>query len=117
MIELLLVGGIVPKARPRLTHSGRAYLPDAYRQWKAGSIDHLKSQYQGDRLLRVRSISIELHGKHSRRGDSDNIAGSILDALVQAEILAGDNLVVVPKLSIELHHSKVSPTANIVIVV
>jgi Holliday junction resolvase RusA-like endonuclease len=63
----------------------------------------------------VKSISIELKGKHSRRGDSDNVAGSVLDALVQAGVLAGDNLKVVSKLAIALEYSKDSPTACILI--
>jgi Holliday junction resolvase RusA-like endonuclease len=52
-------------------------------------------------------------GKHSRRGDLDNILGSILDALVQSGILPNDNAKVIVSKSIQLFHSKDDPVAYI----
>jgi Holliday junction resolvase RusA-like endonuclease len=108
MIELILDGQIVPKARPRVTVNG-AYMPPKYRQWKQGAILDLSQQHQGHKLTAVRSIDIVMTGKHSRRGDLDNISGSILDALVQSGVLVNDNLTVVPRLSIELMFDKTEP--------
>jgi Holliday junction resolvase RusA-like endonuclease len=106
MLELQLMGEIVPKARPRVTY-GRAYMPQNYRDWKECAIADLAQQYQGkEPMAALSEVSIALTGKHSRRGDLDNIAGAILDALVQARILANDNLTVVPKLSIGLSFDK-----------
>jgi Holliday junction resolvase RusA-like endonuclease len=115
-ITLKLTGQIIPKARPRLGSNG-AYSPENYRNWKDWAIIELCQQYrQKKRIELVDHIGIILHGKHSRRGDSDNIAGSILDALVQAEILKGDNLIVVPSLSIQLFYSAEEPEAVVTIV-
>ena len=47
-----------------------------------------------------------------QRGDLDNIAGAILDALVQSGVLLDDRLSVVHKLSIS-HHRERSPGATI----
>ena len=108
MIELKLTGDIVPKARPRVSF-GRAYLPQNYRNWKDSAIAELMTQYQGEPLKAVESVAIELTGKHSRRGDADNIAGALLDAMVQGGLLVNDNLTVVPKLSITLSYDKKEP--------
>lgn len=45
------------------------------------------------------AIAIELYG--AARGDLDNIAGAILDALVQAGIILDDRVSVVKALSIK----------------
>jgi len=114
---LELAGPIVPKARPRVTKSGTAYSPRGYQQWKQSAIFHLRQQW-GDRpaLGGPVEVAITLAGQHRRAGDSDNVAGSLLDAIVQAGILRNDNLVVIPKLSIELHyHQRNYPVATILI--
>lgn len=98
MIEFKLDGKITPKARPRLG-GGRAYLPSNYRLWKNDAIAQLFAQKKGLQPISKCQIEIEIGGK--QRGDCDNIAGSILDALVQANILVDDRLSVVSKLTIE----------------
>jgi Holliday junction resolvase RusA-like endonuclease len=115
MIELHLEGDVVPKARPRVTENG-TYLPENYDLWKQSAIVDFTLQYHGEALRDIAWISIVLSGKHSRRGDADNIAGSILDALVQSKAIAGDNLTIVPGLSIELIHSNKKPTVQIFII-
>jgi len=114
---LELPGAIVPKARPRVTKSGTAYSPRGYYQWKQTAIAILSQQW-GDRPVIEGPVEvvITLSGRHRRSGDSDNIAGSILDAAVQAKVLRNDNLVVIPKLSIELqHHVRGYPISTILI--
>ena len=113
---LELPGAIVPKARPRFSQNGRAYTHRGYYQWKQMASGILGQQW-GDRptLEGPVEVVITLSGRHRRSGDSDNIAGSILDAAVQAGILKNDNLVVIPKLSIELHYSQRPPAATILI--
>jgi len=97
-LKYILTGKITPKARPRLG-SGGAYLPSKYRAWKNDAIAQLFGQRQGLPPISKCQIEIEIGGK--QRGDCDNIAGSILDALVQANILVDDRLSVVSKLTIE----------------
>jgi Holliday junction resolvase RusA-like endonuclease len=89
-------------------------LPENYRQWKQSAIAHLRGQYSGDAPLDAADVVILLKGKHSRRGDLDNISGSILDALVQAEILRDDNLMVVRSLAARLEWDKSSEPCAIV---
>jgi len=114
VLTLTIPGQIVPKARPRVTANG-TFMPHRYRQWKDQAIAILSSQYQGQPLTVTKSITITLTGKHSRRGDIDNLSGSCLDALVQAGILTNDNLMVVSKLSIELRYGKEEPKTVILV--
>ena len=108
-----LEGSIAPKARPRF--SSHAYLPENYRQWRNDAELQLMAQGIPPQPLGKSSIEIILSGKHSRRSDCDNIAGSILDSLVAVGILKNDNLANVVELSVTLHHSKKPPTALITI--
>ena len=104
-----LNGNITPKARPRLGRGG-AYLPSNYRDWKDDAIAQLLTQsYPPEPMARV-EVSIAIGEK--QRGDLDNIAGAILDALVQSGILLDDRISVVSKLSVE-HFPKLPPGANI----
>lgn len=89
---------IVPKARPRLSASGRAFLPKNYRDWKTNAIECLRSQHLPPQPYQRVTIDVALFGNH--RGDLDNICGAILDALVQAEILQDDRLSVVTAIAI-----------------
>jgi Holliday junction resolvase RusA-like endonuclease len=110
-----LRGGIVPKARARVTRRG-TFMPKSYQTWKDGAIAELRMQssHLRDRLpLEGVGIDITLSGKHSRRGDLDNISGSVLDALVQSGVLRNDNLVCVLALAVRLHYGKAEPTTQI----
>jgi len=102
----IIEGGIVPKARPRHSRSGHSYMPQNYRESQARILTTMVSQGIPAAPLEQCCVSIDLIGKHSRRGDSDNIAGSILDALVKAKILRDDNLKVVNALTISLDYDK-----------
>ena len=103
-----LIGKVTPKARPRFG-SGRAYLPQKYRDWKDNAIIELLSQSGQTEPIARAEISIELFGGH--RGDLDNLAGSVLDALVQSGILLDDRLSVVSKLSIAHQAAKIPSCA------
>ena len=92
-----LTGKITPKARPRLGRGG-AHLPANYRDWKESAILELLTQSRPPDPLLKAEVSISIGG--GQRGDLDNIAGAILDALVQAGILLDDRISVVSKLSI-----------------
>lgn len=110
-----LEGPIAPKARPRVTCRG-TFMPPAYRNWKATAIAAFRNQAAHQGIIspmRRATITINLVGKHPRRSDCDNLAGSVLDALVQSRVLANDNLNCVPSLAIALSWSKASPIAEI----
>ena len=104
-----LTGKITPKARPRLGQ-GRAYLPQNYRDWKDDAIVQLITQSLPAQPITRAEVAIAIGGKQT--GDLDNIAGAILDALVQAGVLLDDRLSVVQKLSIA-HHREREPGASI----
>lgn len=108
-----LLGSIVPKARPRVTKNG-TYMPERYRQWKQLAASLFRQAFQPVTQYPV-AISIHLTGKHPRRGDLDNISGSILDALVQAETIEDDNLTKISALSIALDYSAAPPEVLITI--
>ncbi len=108
-----LEGAIVPKARPRNSRKGHSYLPEDYREWKSNAIDALADQHSGVAFDVPVAIAVILAGKHSRQGDGDNVMGSILDAMVQAEILTDDNLKRLPSVRLDLIHSKEPPSAMI----
>lgn len=111
---LELAGAIVPKARPRFSKNGAAYLPGGYRDWKNQAIASLMQQW-GDRgpITVPVAVAIALEGKHPRGSDSDNLGGAILDAMQGAGILRNDNLMAVPELFIKLWYSAAVPTVTI----
>lgn len=122
MIEFTLAGQIVPKARPRcqcVNGYAQATTDEKYKVWKSDAAGTFLRQSSDLRLagpiIETGGIQIELYGKHYRGSDSDNIAGSILDALQDAGVLAKDNLMAVPSLFISLQWSKQSPTTKIFI--
>jgi Holliday junction resolvase RusA-like endonuclease len=113
--EFKLTGRIVPKARPRLSGS-RVHLPENYRNWKELAVSDLIDQKTPD-LMPIKSpilLSVEYHG--SAVGDADNIIGSIMDALVAAQILHNDGLNIVSSLSFvhiksKAHHTQIKLTS------
>lgn len=114
-ITFSLSGPVVPKARPRVTRHG-TFMPHRYQPWKALAVEALFDQARAQMLdipITSAAIQITLLGKHPRRGDLDNISGSVLDALVQSGILQNDNLCVVSSLAITLQYSPQAPTVQI----
>jgi Holliday junction resolvase RusA-like endonuclease len=110
-LSFTLTGRVVPKARPR--HNGtQSYLPVRYRQWKVDTVRELRSLVAESELtglpIQQASVEITLMGNH--RGDTDNLAGALLDCLVSAGILKGDRLACVPRLSINHFPSKENST-------
>jgi Holliday junction resolvase RusA-like endonuclease len=92
-----LSGRVTPKARPRVSGK-KAYLPCNYRLWRNTALIELHGQSKPSIPLKSASIGIQFFGNH--QGDLDNLAGSVLDALVEAKIILDDRLTVVNQLSI-----------------
>lgn len=89
---------VIPKARPRFKN-GRAYLPQNYRDWMQDTVSEL--------LLQPRPVApidypVEVEIMiNAQRGDLDNLAGAVLDALVNASILEDDRCGIVQRLVIQ----------------
>lgn len=99
ILNLWLDGRVLPKARPRVS-KGQAYLPSAYREWKRDAVLKLLCQLGNRDSFPIAvpvAVEIALIGA-SHRGDLDNLAGAVLDALVEAAVLTDDRLSCVPKL-------------------
>lgn len=91
-IILGLKGMVVPKARPRSSgRSKRVYTSPKYQEWKDNALVELLSQES--RSLKVSGVEVVMLFLNSLRGngDIDNGIGSVLDALVKAEILYDDS--------------------------
>ncbi len=102
LLRFILPGGVVPKARPRVTHRG-TYLPERYREWRQEAegelIVQLAQQNEGlDLPLKQARVEIELRGKQRMNADGDNIMGSCLDALVAVGVFKNDSLSYIPEL-------------------
>ena len=114
-MRLTLTGAVVPKARPRVT-GHIAYMPERYVEWQSEAVAELCMQIPpGFGSLTRAAVEITLLGKHPKRGDLDNIAGSVLDALVKAWILPDDNVNVVYRLSVEFRPDKQPPMVEILL--
>jgi Holliday junction resolvase RusA-like endonuclease len=119
-IVFRLQGSVVPKARPRVTNSGHAYMPQNYREWKQQAIAAFRDiRYRCPAYtfpLAQANIFLVFDGKHDRGKDGDNSGGSCNDALVQAGILQDDNFLHVPEQTMMLNYdAKRSPSTLIVL--
>lgn len=89
MVTLMINGGARPKARARVKGKG-VYTPKATREWEDLVRLQAKIQY-GSSLLMTGRLIVRIHFYGlDRRGDLDNYAKSILDAL-QGLIYRNDN--------------------------
>lgn len=85
------------KARPRLTKTGHAYMPPAYKLAQAEMRKQLNRQWKQGPL--EGPISLELLVSGEGRGDTDNIAGAFMDA-AQGILWIDDRVTVIPELKI-----------------
>jgi len=89
-VNLWIPGRAVGKARPRLnSRTGKVYTSDRYGTWKRDAIFYLKDKYGHLSLPSPCKVDCSFVNFYS--SDSDNLLGSILDVLVQAEYLGNDS--------------------------
>lgn len=69
-----------PKARP-VSGKGRMFMPRAYTDWKASVRRYLAEAYAPKPLVTPCTIDIEIRAPSKPRGDLDNLAGGLLDAI------------------------------------
>lgn len=103
MIKLTCEGRIVPKKRPIVnTKSKQGVLPENYRKWKNAAIIYLGRQWEhlhGNEVILQAEIKVIFYG--DQHGDPDNLVGSILDAMVQSNILDEDKIFNIPLLIVK----------------
>jgi len=84
----------------------------AYSRWHKEAMKEL-GEIRGVRFERIIKIRIELYPETLRKFDLTNKAESVMDALVDAGILADDNWEVVPEVEIKyMRKDKVNPRAE-----
>lgn len=95
-LELAWNGDVPPCPRPRLTRSGKAYMPATYRTAVATIALGFRLQAleaQVDIPIDAPVFVIQRFAGRLHQGrDLDNLAKTCNDALVQADILKSDNL-------------------------
>lgn len=106
-------GTIVPKARPRVRRSGHTYMPPHYQAWMRQQVTAFEDWWDGQSTITNPVLAyLDLYGKHDRSGDADNTIGAVLDALVKARVIRGDNMLRNPGQGAHLYYSaKLPPTA------
>lgn len=110
---LIIRRPLFSKARPRLTRTGHAFMPPAYKLAQAEMRKQLREQWVSGPL--EGPISLKLIVKGEGRGDTDNIAGAFMDA-AQGILWLDDRVSVIPKLSIEWQKASKAESEWIVII-
>ena len=80
------------KARPRVTKSGHAFMPSSYTKWKKDFALRARFQWGSEPAITAPfAIHIVLTTTSGKmRSDIDNCAGSVLDSLQDAKLIAND---------------------------
>jgi Holliday junction resolvase RusA-like endonuclease len=68
------------KARPRVSRHG-TYMPAEYMAWKASFAVHVRSHGMVEPLQGPVSLTVAVEVTGCARGDADNYAGAVMDAL------------------------------------
>lgn len=109
MIELLLNGIVRPKKNSRRTFRSASTgkqinLPsEAYKAWHDDAAYSICSQISNDidmPVLNIKLISIYFILPETRKRDLTNMAESIMDLLVDCNIIKDDNFLEVPKIEL-----------------
>jgi Holliday junction resolvase RusA-like endonuclease len=115
MIKIVLLGKVVPKARPRFDRRGHVHMPSRYTEWKQNAVIDLRDI----RFVTSGKVSLEITFINAIRGnaDCDNAAGSIMDALVESGVLCGDSAATIGKLVVENYQEKKPKIAPQILIV
>ena len=93
------------KERPRaFSGQRRPYMSRNYKLWLKDAIAIMQEWWIHPPLQQTQCVGITLFGP--ARGDLDNKAGSVMDALVKAKVLSDDNVNVVPNLNLRFRKTK-----------
>ena len=95
----------ISKARPRsFRGQSRPYMPIVYKNWLKDAKTLLEEWWIWPPLDHVHLMEVEFHG--AARGDLDNRLGSVLDAMVQANVITDDNVNVIPNVRMSFVKAK-----------
>lgn len=103
MVHLEIRHQLFSKARPRVTKTGRAFMPAAYRDNQKQLLVKIKEQYSGPPLEGPLRVEVELHGEG--RGDIDNIIGALFDTANKV-LWTDDRVSIIPELSVRWTKAK-----------
>jgi Holliday junction resolvase RusA-like endonuclease len=85
------------KARPRLTRSGHAYMPQKYKECQAEMHRQVVSQWGHPPLEGPIAVHFDLYGE--AKADADNLIGAALDSL-NGLVWADDRVSIIPAMSV-----------------
>ena len=97
MVTLEIFHPLFAKARPRVTKTGHAFMPAAYRNNQKQLLAKVKEQYDGPPLKGPLRVEMELHGEG--RADIDNVVGAFFDT-VNKVLWEDDRVSIIPELSV-----------------
>ena len=103
MVELEILHPLFSKARPRVTKTGRAFMPAAYRENQKELLAKIKEQYDGPPLQGPLRVEMVLHGEG--RADIDNVVGAFFDTANKV-LWEDDRISIIPELSVRWVKSK-----------
>lgn len=117
MLTLTLTGETPAKKNSKIwTRSGKLIPSAKYKAWHDVAVILIRTQagriYTIDEELK---ITMTFYHGDQRKRDSDNQASSILDTLMDAEVIADDKWQIVRELSIKNFYDKANPRAVITI--
>lgn len=111
-LQLFIHGETPAKKNSRIINrtTGRSFPSKKYSDWHKAAMTEILLQVQNRRKIQ-NPVKITLHFIHgdNRRRDSDNGVSSILDTLVDAEILDDDNWKIVRCLEVYNSYKKDEP--------
>ena len=95
----------ISKARPRsFRGQSRPYTDTVYKNWLKDAKTQLEEWWIDPPLEEVLLMEVTFYG--AARGDLDNRLGSVLDAMVQANVIKDDNVNVIPNVHMSFHKAK-----------
>jgi Holliday junction resolvase RusA-like endonuclease len=87
LASLWIPGRGIGKARPRFIN-GRVITEPKYKSWKTQAISEITKQISEPI---TESVRVDCKFVNFASSDSDNLTGSVLDALVESGVLSGDS--------------------------
>jgi Holliday junction resolvase RusA-like endonuclease len=88
LIEIWISGRGVGKARPRFGRGGVVHTASRYAEWKNDAVVQIKALELPSAPVPAK---VDCHFVNFLSSDSDNLTGSVLDALVEAGVLQNDS--------------------------
>lgn len=96
-----ITGRIPSKKNSRIsTRSGRSFPSKKFSEWHKKAIKEVSEEWNGEPATYVREIVLAFKMPDNRRKDLTNAAESVMDLLVDAQILKDDCWQVIPNITL-----------------